>query len=286
MSRVGTHGFGWHPDLADHRDYSLRQEAIAAMMRNLPAPARKARKRPEAVDWREYCGPVEDQQNLPTSSAHACVALIQYFERRARGRLRQLSRLFVHNNACRMRGEAQNQDVSLRSIFNAAVRCGIPPERHWPYDASLMDREPDAFAYSFQRNFRRLRYLRLDSRQLAPPEVLERLKSFLAAGFPFAFGFSVCSSMIDDGQIAFPTAADSVIGGHAVVAIGYDDGLRIRSDKGALLVRNSWGQGWGEAGYGWLPYSYVEQRLAVDFWTLVKPSWLRSGEFEMPSIMQ
>jgi C1A family cysteine protease len=64
--------------------------------------------------------------------------------------------------------------------------------------------------------------------------------------------------------------------------VGYDDKLRIRSDKGALLVRNSWGADWGDGGYGWLPYEYVRQQLAVDFWTLLKPSWLKSGEFESP----
>jgi C1A family cysteine protease len=69
-----------------------------------------------------------------------------------------------------------------------------------------------------------------------------------------------------------------------VVAVGYDDSRRIRSDKGALLVRNSWGPDWGEAGYGWLPYSYVKRRLAMDFWTVLKPAWLRSGEFELPQV--
>jgi len=284
MSRVGTYEFGWHPDLADHRDYTLRQKAIAAMLRDLPKRARKAKKLPATVDWREYCGPVDDQKDLATSPAHACVGLVQYFERRASGRLLQLSRLFVHGNACRLLGGEGHQSVSLRSVLSAAVRCGIPPERHWPYDRSYLNRQPDAFAYSFQRDFRRLRYVRLDTPQLATLDLLERLKNFLSAGFSIAFGFPVCNSIGGEGQIALPNAADEILGGQAVVAVGYDDGLRIRSDKGALLVRNSWGPSWGEGGYGWLPYSYVEKKLAVDFWTLMKPSWLRSGEFELPSV--
>jgi C1A family cysteine protease len=76
--------------------------------------------------------------------------------------------------------------------------------------------------------------------------------------------------------------SDSVSFGHALAVVGYDDTLRIRSDKGALLVRNSLGRGWGEEGYGWLPYSYVRTRLAVDAWTLLKRGWLRSGEFFAP----
>jgi C1A family cysteine protease len=49
------------------------------------------------------------------------------------------------------------------------------------------------------------------------------------------------------------------------------------------LIRNSWGPGWGERGHGWLPYSYILERLAADFWTLVNPQWLASGEFDRPA---
>jgi C1A family cysteine protease len=73
---------------------------------------------------------------------------------------------------------------------------------------------------------------------------------------------------------------DIVRGGQAAVAVGYDDMRVIRSTRGALLVRNSWGSGRGEAGYGWLPGAYVKEQLAVDFWTLVKGEWVETGEFE------
>jgi C1A family cysteine protease len=243
---------------------------------------RKRHVLPESVDWREYCGPIEDQQDLPTSAAHAGAALIQQFERRASGRLVQPSRLFVHRTAVRLQNASGDASVSLRWVLKAVSRCGVPPEKYWPYDSARLTCEPDAFAYSFQRESRGIRYLRLDSRQLPGPQVLDQVKSFLAAGFSIAFGFPICNSISDAAEIPFPTAADAMIGGQSVTAIGYDDKLRIRSDKGALLVRNSWGREWGDHGYGWLPYAYVNEGLAVDFWTLLKPSWLRSGEFELP----
>jgi C1A family cysteine protease len=64
------------------------------------------------------------------------------------------------------------------------------------------------------------------------------------------------------------------------LAVGYDDARAIRSTRGALLTRNSWGTGWGDGGYGWLPEAYVKEQLAVDFWTFLRPEWLGSGEFE------
>jgi C1A family cysteine protease len=282
MLPVRIHDFGWHPDLPDHRDYHLGHEAVVALLRKIKIRTRKAPGLPESVDWREYCGPVEDQQQLSTCTAHACVALVQQLERRASGRLLQPSRLFAHQSACRLQMTPRSSGLSLRSVLKAIVRCGVPPERHWAYDSSHFERDPDPFTYCFQQEFRMIRYLRLDDRASAPADLLPRLKSLLAAGFPFAFGFMVCSTISDDPGIAFPTAADRVLGGQAVVAVGYDNKLRIRSDRGALLVRNSWGTNWGDGGFGWLPYSYVLARLAVDFWTLLKPAWLRSDEFELP----
>jgi C1A family cysteine protease len=282
MSKLAVDPYGWHPYWTDHRDYSSRHDAVVSLLGMLKMRKRKSQNLPDSVDWREYCGPVEDQQGLPTSSAHACVALIQQLERRSSGRLLRLSRLFVHYAARRQLNITGKSGVSLRATLKAIVRCGVPPEEFWPYDMAHLDHEPDAFSFSFHREYRPLRYMRLDSGDLDGEQILHGLRSFLAAGFPFVFGFPVCNSIGIEAEIPFPTAADRILGGQAVTAVGYDDKRRIRSDKGALLVRNSWGSDWGDEGYGWLPFAYVKERLAADFWTLLKPSWLRSGEFDMP----
>jgi C1A family cysteine protease len=273
------------PDPADHRDYSIDHPTVISMMRKSKSAVYAHSKIPNRVDWREFCGPIEDEQGLGTSAAHACVALIQHLERRSSGQLLQLSRLFLHYTARRMHGNMSCSDLPLRTVFKAAVRCGIPPEKYWPYDASYFECEPDGFAYTFQQDFRSLRYVRLDDRRSTGSEVLPRLQSFLTAGFPVAFGFPVLNSVRDDPDISYPKGTDTILGRHAVTAVGYDSQRRIGSDKGALLIRNSWGSDWGNRGYGWLPYSYVTGRLAVDFWTLLKPSWLRSGEFASPGVI-
>jgi C1A family cysteine protease len=103
------------------------------------------------------------------------------------------------------------------------------------------------------------------------------------------FGFTVYSSYTQassTGKFPFPVKGEQVVGGHAVVAVGYDDAMRIKNTSpgaaesvGALLIRNSWGTGWGDAGYGWLPYDYVLHHLAVDWWSLIRSEWIDTKNF-------
>lgn len=274
-----TNRLGWIPDVPDHRDFQWSAAVVASAVRGLTRKRRVAI--PEVIDLREFCGRVEDQQRLGTSTAHACIAMLQQFERRSTGRLIYPSRLFLHRAALRMDGMFDCR-VSLRTALKACRRFGILDEKHWPYEPANLTLEPDAFTCGMSRPLRGLRYVRLDDHRATGQDILERLRSFLAAGFSVVFGFPIYRAVSTDAEISFPTSSDTLIGGQAVVAVGFDDTLRIRSDKGALLIRNSWGLDWGDHGFGWLPYSYITERLAADFWTLIKPSWLRSGEFDRP----
>ncbi len=277
MSHFLPRGFGWHPCRPDYRDYGPGSPPIVALLKRLPDRGGEI---PANVDLREYFVAVDDQLDLPTSCAHACLSLVQYFERRAHGRILRPARLFLHQNARRW-AEASGGGTDLRVTFKAMQRCGVPPERFWPYRWEHLDSQPDAFLYSFLDPYRGLHYLRLDQRNETGGEVLRRVKAFAAAGFPACFGCSIPNSLTLDGQIPYRPTFDSPLGGQALVVAGYDDRW-LRGSRGALLVRSSWGSDWGENGYGWLPYAFVEERLVVDFFTLVHPSWIASGEFDAP----
>jgi C1A family cysteine protease len=283
MARFIPQGFGWHRDLPDPRDYTPAHELARPLLAGLK-PERSARGgAPRAVGWKEFFSPVDCQLGLAASSAHACAALVGYFERRASGKSVEGSRLFLHQAARLQQRGSGDGGVSLRQACKALVRFGLPPEEYWPYRVDALDKSPGPFLFSYARDYAPLLYVRLDRAAAGGAPTLARLRSFLAAGFAAAFGFTVFDSLSRDPLIPFPTCYDSARGGQAAVALGYDDGLRIRSEKGALLVRSSWGAEWGEEGFGWLPYRYVEEELAVDFWTLLRPDWLGSGEFKHPA---
>ena len=290
---------GWIPDYPDFRDYTEETEEVKEILKpsGLPCPGLskkppKTKPLPTSVDLRQWCSPVEDQGRLGSCTAHAGVGIIEYYERKSFGRHIDASRLFLYKvtrNLMKMRGDT---GAYLRSTIGAMVLFGVPPEEYWSYTDSLQDfdKEPPAFCYSFAQNYKTIKYYRHDPPSAAPEAILTRIKTYLVAGHPAMFGFTVYSSIeqaSDSGQIPFPSLRDRIEGGHAVVAVGYDDRLKIRNrfggdgTTGALLIRNSWGKGWGEDGYGWLPYEYLLSGLAEDFWSVLKKEWIDTGQFRI-----
>lgn len=240
--------------------------------------------RPTDVDLREFFTEVHNQKALRSSTAFSCADLLQYFERRALGLLFEPSTLFIYHTSRRLSGLAGDSGCPLRWTWKAIKQFGVPKEDHWPYTLAMADAEPDAFAYSSARHYHELRYLRLDPRGQRGERTLDIVKAYLAAGFPCVFGFPVSRALVQQAEIPLPNIYDVIHGGQSVIAVGFDDHRKFRSYRGALLIRNSWGKDWGEDGYGWLPYAYVREELAADFWTVLEPQWLESGEFLRPYI--
>jgi C1A family cysteine protease len=282
MAHFVPHGFGWLPSAPDFRDYAPETASANVLLKRLSENGGANGTRGTSVDLRDYFVDVDDQLNLGASTAHACTALVQYFERRSHGNLLRPSRLFLYQNTLRLAGVTGDCGADLRTTLKAMILCGIPPERHWPYEVERFAQQPEALLYSFREPYRDVTYIRLDSRNLTGVQNLAIIKSFLAAGFPATLGFAVGNSLTDDGNISYRPTFDSILGAQAMLAVGFDDRW-LRGSRGALLVRSSWGPQWGEQGYGWLPYAYVEEKLAVDFFTLLHPAWIDSGEFCAPA---
>jgi C1A family cysteine protease len=294
--------FGWLPDFPDLRDYTVTQDRVASrllalgqkdsvrgLLRRSGIPHRKGKTLPEKVDLRSWFPPIEDQQSLGACTAHAGVALVEYFEKRAFGSCSMGSRLFLYRTTRQLLHLAGDSGATLRGTMGALVLFGIAPEEFWPYASADFDQEPPAFCYAFAHNYRTIQYYRLDPPGTANADVLVRIQTGLAAGLPAMFGFTVYDSVAQAGQsgcIPLPTGRERVVGGHAVVAAGYDRKLKIRNSLpggsetcGALLIRNSWGAEWGPSGWGWLPFEYVLRGLAVDWWSVLKSDWINTGEF-------
>lgn len=250
---VKTTRYGWRRDRPDFRD--LRASAPApVVLSSLPAK----------VDLRgSNEPPIYDQGDLGSCTANAIAALYQ-----AELGLQGLpvftpSRLFIYYNERVMEGDVdQDNGAQLRDGFKAVAQLGACPEPQWPYDTGRFAVKPGADCYAAAKNHLLLNYLRLT-------QDLGHLKACLAIGRRFAVGISVYDSFESDstaktGVVTMPRPDEGFQGGHAVAVVGYDDSLS------SFIVRNSWGPGWGAAGYFYLPYSYMTNPdLAADFWTMV-----------------
>ena len=194
------------------------------------------------------------------------------------------SRLFVYKVTRNLLGWTGDTGAHLRTAMHAVRAFGVPPEELWPYVIDRFEDEPTPFLYSYAQNFKAMKYVRLDRAGLRTNMILENIKYVLARGYSVAFGFTIYSSISDDANIPFPKETDRRSGGHAVLAVGYDDNHNIGSDNNgrnvpSLIIRNSWGPIWGEGGYGYLPYEYVKRGLARDFWTSYSWDWIDTGVF-------
>ena len=284
MKTIHGRGLGWHRELPDMRDNTLETEAVAKVLAKSSPLKKAAKSLPASVDLRKYCSPVEDQGQLGSCTANAGVGMVEYYERRAFGKHIDASRLFLYKVTRQLLGFTGDDGAYLRDTMKALVLFGVPPEKYWPYDIARFNDDPSGFCFSYAQNYQAIKYYRLDPPNTPTATVLKTVKTSLAGNLPAMFGFAVYSSMPPGsdgkGEIPYPGSGDTLEGGHAVLAVGYDDQKKIGSTKGALLIRNSWGTGWGDHGYGWLPYAYIENGLADDFWSLVKAEYVDSDLFK------
>lgn len=284
-----NYGLGWLRDLPDIRDYSPDHEKIKPMLKKLNVSAPVAALPPK-VDLRQWCAPIEDQGELGSCTANAGVGLIEFYENKAYGVWLDASRLFLYKATRNLLSWTGDTGAYLRTTMGAMALFGVSPEKYWPYKIADFDIEPAAFLYAFAQSYQAINYYRLDPPGTSAKTLLAQIKTNLAGNLPSMFGFTVYDSIAQangagKGKIPFPCPQDKVLGGHAIMAVGYNDAMKIKNANcgegttGALLIRNSWGDSWGDAGYGWIPYEYVLKGIAVDWWALLKLDYIDTKNF-------
>lgn len=281
-----TIGLGWARDLPDLRDKSLDDEELVSFLqtdvkKTFVLDSGATLKCKIIEENLQYCTQVEDQGSLGSCTAQSVVGMLEYLMRRGTGDHVDGSRLFVYKATRNLLGWTGDTGAYLRTAIQSVATFGMPPESYYPYQIQNFEEEPSAFHYSFAANYKALRYTRLDPHGKPPAAVLDNVRWALAAGYPAVFGFSVYSSLGNAADIPYPTVNDTLQGGHAVMAVGYDDDRNcVNAPNGALFIRNSWGQSWGDQGYGYLPYEYILNGLATDFWTCFKAEWIDNKQFQ------
>jgi C1A family cysteine protease len=242
--------FGWIPDLPDARDYmySAPEEVLAAL--------------PKKVDLRSKMPKVYDQGHLGSCTANAIGAAFEFDQVQAGGADFMPSRLFIYYNERAIEGTVDSDSgAMIRDGIKSVAKLGVCDDVMWPYDITRFTEQPPRQAYRDASKHQATVYRRVLG-------ALHQMQGCLASGYPFVFGFSVYESFMSNqvaktGEVPLPPRGEKLIGGHAVVAVGYDDSIQ------RFIVRNSWGTQWGRRGYCTMPYAYLtDPQLASDFWAI------------------
>ena len=254
MSNRTMQKYGWLPDLPDYRDYKFSESFTAQAA--LPA----------SVDLRPKMPPVYNQGNLGSCTGNAIAAALEYDLIKQNLPSFTPSRLFIYYNERLLEGTVRSDSgAMIRDGIKTVSKQGACKETIWPYDVVKFARKPTIAAYKDGLTHVGLSYYSVNQTELD-------IKTALASNFPVVFGFTVYSSfegqeVASTGIVKMPAAGESVLGGHAVLIVGYDD------KKRQFIVRNSWGPNWGASGYFYMPYDYVTNlNLADDFWVISKIS--------------
>jgi C1A family cysteine protease len=241
--------YGWVPDLPDKRDI------MYSAVRRVPV------KLPKSVDLRNFCPAVENQENLGSCTANALAGALEFLEIKDKILFEDLSRLFIYYNERVIENTVgSDSGAMIRDGIKTLKNQGVCSEKLWPYNISKFTVKPGADCYRDALDHQIEAYQRL--------QTVNEMRSCLASGFPFIFGFTVYESFESEsvaktGTVNMPRKSERVLGGHAVMAVGYDD------SKKRFTARNSWGENWGQKGYFTLPYDYLADRnLSDDIWTI------------------
>jgi C1A family cysteine protease len=253
--------YGWIPDLPDHRDFVFA--ASPTILRKLPL----------RIDLTSKCPPIYDQGQIGSCTANAIGGAIQFdlIKQKVR-KVFMPSRLFVYYNERAMENTINDDSgAMLRDGIKSVAQEGVCPEKMWPYDPTPfppnrhLTKKPSTSCYKEALKHTAVEYRRVTRN-------LSQMKGCLASGYPFVLGFTVYDSFESDtvaktGVVPMPARREHVLGGHAVLAVGYDD------KQSRFRMRNSWGRAWGVKGYFTMPYAYLlDDNLSDDFWkiTLVR----------------
>ena len=224
---------------------------------------------------------VENQGGIPSCTAHAATALIDFYEKQVYGDTKPTSKVFLYNTTRKLSNKEGRKPVSLRATISALRLFGVPPEEYI-YDSLDYDQEPTAYHYSLAKEYQTIRYFKLDSGEFNDnrSSLLKLIKLFIHLRIPPMFTFTVYDHVYDPetqktGIIQHYEERDLPEFFHAVVAVGYAEQ---NSEKGYIKFRNSWGKEWGDQGYGYLPYSYVLDSLANNFWVILEKEWVSENK--------
>jgi C1A family cysteine protease len=255
-----TPKYNWRPDKPDARDH------IFEKLNEIPATL------PASVDLRSHCPPIVDQGQIGSCTGNAIAGIVEYYDNTHNKAGVIVSRLFIYYQERVLEGTTYyDAGAYIRDGIKACNQYGAPLETIWPYLSNKVTTRPSTAAYTDAAKRKVGSYQRITTQAAG-------IKASLNSGYPVVVGFTVYASFetgtwwqpSGTGFMPYPNVnTESVLGGHAVAIVGYNDNL----NGGSFICRNSWGTGWGQSGYFYMPYTVINNaNMSSDFWAVTQVS--------------
>ncbi len=246
MIKITRKMFGLKKDTRDDRDHLMR--AYLPLI-----------KLPEKIDFTRKMTPVRSQGDEGTCVGFAStVGMKEYQEKSEYKKTLELSPRFVYNECKKLDGHPQSEGTQIRIAMKVLKNLGVCLEQYWRYEPHD-NNGPDAPSRKILADAKKNRIL-----SYARILDLNELKLNLAHKGPCVIGIICYSGIMNTrtGKVPMPKRGEREIGGHAICPVGYDDAMKM------VKFKNSWGEEWGDKGYGYLPYAYIDKYM-MDAWSSV-----------------
>ena len=255
-AKVIKHAYGYIPDLPDFRDHVF-----------IPKIEKAAPLQTVLLSAKYKLAPIVDQGQIGSctgnsSSSAVGFNLLNKHEQSGTPWFQPARLQVYYDGRIPEKSTGSDAGAQIRDVIKGIATYGAAHETLWPYTTSNVTKKPTAKVYADALKFKALSYQRIDNTNKAA------LVACLVSGYPFVFGFTVYESFESDaveksGVVPMPAKTESVLGGHAVLCVGYD----APSDR--FIVANSWGTSWGQKGFFTIPAAYLTNTdLASDFWVI------------------
>jgi C1A family cysteine protease len=256
--------YGWKRDLPVHIDNYLQ----------VAHPTVAAKFPPSKYLSSSFLPPIYDQGQLGSCTANALSGAFEFEQKKEGLDDFMPSRLFLYYNERVLEGTVNTDSgAALSDGIKVLTNTGICPESNWPYDITKFSTMPPALDFVYAKTHKIL------GSKPVPVNIIG-FKTMINMGYPVVFGFTVYESFENQqtattGIMQMPVAGEQVLGGHAIVCVGYSDTMKSHDGKtvGYLKCRNSWGTSWGSPqspGYFWMPYNYMKAGLLSDAWVITQ----------------
>jgi C1A family cysteine protease len=244
-------------DPEDMRDYPFNSSRVS-VNRN-----ESSLMLPGAIDYTTRMSRVRDQGNLGSCVGFAVAAMKEWQEAtehalevkqgkrdHRKGKEYDLSEAWVYWNCKKIDPWPNEEGTSIRFAMKVLNKIGVPCEGAWKY-SDVNPGKPESWASLVSQWSLIKSYWRVKS--------LDDLKVALMSG-PVVIGIPCFDTIFyagSSGLIEYPRDPNAIYGGHALCAVGFSD----KTYGGVIKVKNSWGKYWGNSGYGFLPYQYINDFL-------------------------